>query len=186
MDMIIIVTGTPGVGKTVFAKELARLLEWRYVDLNDLLIKLNLIEGYDAYRKAYIIDTNNAWDSIKDYLLSKNSIVDSHIAQDIIPRKYVHLCIVLRCEPNELVRRLKAKSYNSEKIRENVQAEILDVIYADALSRYGSDRVISVDVTKGVLNKAIEIYQYIRRGVTPLSDNVNWLTEENFRKFFMD
>src|SRR3989344_3248469 len=52
----VIVTGTPGTGKTTFAKKLAKLRSWRYIDVNKVIQENNLSEGYDRSRKCKIID----------------------------------------------------------------------------------------------------------------------------------
>jgi len=52
----IIVTGTPGTGKTAIAKKLAKRLKYYYLDVNKLINKYKLSEGYDRKRKTRIVD----------------------------------------------------------------------------------------------------------------------------------
>ena len=53
---VIIVTGTPGTGKTTLSKKLARKLNFYYLDVAKLILKRKLSEGYDKERKTKIID----------------------------------------------------------------------------------------------------------------------------------
>ena len=53
----IIVTGTPGTGKTTLSKTLAKFINFHYLDVNLIIKKYNLSEGYDKKRKTKIIDT---------------------------------------------------------------------------------------------------------------------------------
>ena len=55
--MIIIVTGTPGTGKTKFAKKLAEQKSYGYIDVTKEIRKHKLFERYDKKRKSYVVDT---------------------------------------------------------------------------------------------------------------------------------
>ena len=45
--MIIIVTGTPGTGKTTFSKEIAKEKNLKYIDVSKIIKENNLSEGFD-------------------------------------------------------------------------------------------------------------------------------------------
>ena len=55
--MIITITGTPGTGKTYFAKLLAKKIGYRYLDLNDMIKAERLYDGYDRKDKTFDVDT---------------------------------------------------------------------------------------------------------------------------------
>ena len=58
---------------------------------------------------------------------TKNDIIiDSHLSH-YLPRKYVDLCIVTKCDIKVLKNRLKNKKYSKSKVRENLDAEIFDI-----------------------------------------------------------
>ncbi len=52
----VIVSGTPGTGKTKVAKKIAREINGKYVDVNKVVQKYKLSEGYDRKRKTKIVD----------------------------------------------------------------------------------------------------------------------------------
>ena len=125
---IIIITGTPGTGKTVLAKKLANLLNFTYIDVN-LIIKTNKLSlNYDKKRSTYIINTNK----LNRILISlvkntnKSLIIDSHLSH-YLPSKLVDLCIVTKCDLKVLIKRLKKRKYSLNKIRENIDSEIFDI-----------------------------------------------------------
>jgi len=55
--------------------------------------------------------------------------------------------VILRCFPDELGRRLSSKGWKKGKIRENVEAEILDVILCESLENIGRDDIFEIDTT---------------------------------------
>mgnify|MGYP001580649124 CR=1 FL=1 len=64
----IIVTGTPGTGKTAIAKKLARRLKYHYLDVNNLINKYKLSEGYDRKRRTKIIDIKRLNKALVDFI----------------------------------------------------------------------------------------------------------------------
>lgn len=164
----ITVTGTPGTGKTTVAKGLAKRLDFKYIDANTIIKKHKLSEGYDKKRKSRIIDIKKLNKAlIKEISMLKNDkgnkagcngiVIDSHLSH-YLPKRYVDLCIVTRCNLKELKRRLKKRKYNQNKVRENMDAEIFDVCLAEA--REKGHKTIESDTTKGIkqkLNKLIKL-----------------------------
>jgi len=52
----IVITGIPCTGKTTLAKQLAKRLNFHYLDVNKIIKKYKISEGYDKKRKTKIID----------------------------------------------------------------------------------------------------------------------------------
>ncbi len=127
---IIIISGTPGCGKTSVANELSKLIDAKIISLNELAVSDDFSFEYDKERKTYIVD----FKIFLPYILKKIKIIkindpkfliiESHFS-DIIPNKLINYVFILRCDPDELTKRLKKKDYNLDKITENVQSEIL-------------------------------------------------------------
>ena len=76
----------------------------------------------------------------------KGAVIDSHLSH-YLPKKYVNLVVVTKCNIGELNKRLKKRKYSEAKIRENLQAEIFDVCCSEAFE--GKHKLIVVDTTKG-------------------------------------
>ena len=150
---IIIVTGVPGTGKTTLSKLLAKKLNFYYLDVNKLISRYKLSEGYDKKRRAKIIDTNKLNNKliaeIKNFKRQnekyKGIIIDSHLSH-YLPRKYADFCIVTKCDIKELNKRLKKKKFHESKIKENIEAEIFDVCFNEA--KHKKHNIIVINTTK--------------------------------------
>ncbi len=53
---VMIVTGTPGTGKTTIAKRMAKKYKAEYIDVNVVIKEHKLRESYDKKRKSYVVD----------------------------------------------------------------------------------------------------------------------------------
>ena len=56
---VICITGTPSTGKTFLSKKLTKRLNYYYLDVNKIIKKYKLSEGYDRKRKTKIVDIEN-------------------------------------------------------------------------------------------------------------------------------
>ena len=158
---IIIITGSVGTGKTTLAKKLCNKLLLEYIDVNKIIAKYRIAVGYDRKRRSKIVDAeklikalikeiNNIKKANKKYSKNKAKngiVIDSHLSH-CLPKKYVDLCIVTKCELKELKKRLKRRKYPEEKIRENLDAEIFDICLNEA--REEGHKAIVIDTTKGI------------------------------------
>lgn len=150
----IIVTGSVCSGKTTLAKKLAKRRNYKYVDINKIIKENKLAESYDAILDSYIVDEDKLVEVLKDLIKKskKQLIIDSHMSHHL-PKDYVELCLVTKCELKELKRRLQARKYSEAKIRNNLDAEIFDVCLIEAKEAGHNIRVI--DTTEGI--KAIDL-----------------------------
>lgn len=73
----------------------------------------------------------------------RGTIVESHLAHLLSADRVV----VLRCQPEELHRRLSERGVEESKATENAESEALDVILTEAVSRHGTENVYEIDTT---------------------------------------
>lgn len=195
---ILVVSGTPGTGKTTVSNIVSNYIEAKVISLNELAISENLIEKYDAKRETSVIDRKKIVDYlislIEEYKIKKNPkflIIESHFS-DIVPEQFVNFIIILRCDPDELYKRLEKRGYKKEKIRENVQSEILGNCVNYFLNKPSKIPILEIDTT----NKSIEsISETILDIITNKIDlneflvgKIDWLEklfqEDRLQKFF--
>lgn len=161
MNKLVIITGTPGVGKSTFAKKLTKELGFPCLHLHDYYKEISL--EYNRSKQCYDIDLKKFEKLAKEKLKESENrlIVDSHIAH-LLPSKLVDLCIVLTCSDlKKLEKRLKRRKYSQKKIRENLDAEIFQVCLNEAKEK--GHKVVVLDVAK--ISKK-EIVDQIKKQLT--------------------
>lgn len=135
---IIIITGSVGAGKTTLAKTYEKR-GYTHLDINQLIKKHKLYDSYDRKNKCFVVDEKKLarWleQRIKEARKNKQKLVmDSHLSHSISP-KYVDLCIVVTCDLKTLYKRLKKRGYSKKKIGDNLECEIMEVCYTEAIEK---------------------------------------------------
>jgi adenylate kinase len=126
--MKISISGTPCTGKTEISRLLAKKLNYKLIQINELAEEIDAFTGYDEKRDSRIIDMDRLEKEIKK--LKGNLIIEGHTSH-LFPVNFV---IILRCNPEVLKKRLERKyPSNPSKIQENLEAEILGVITSEAV-----------------------------------------------------
>lgn len=145
--MIIAVSGSPGTGKTTVAKELAKKLKYKYLDVNALIKERGLSSGHDDVRNCEIIAVDVLNNELADIIKEDcGFVIDSHLSH-YLPKEWVDFCIIIKCDIKVLEERLKKRKYTKDKIRENLDVEIFDTILNEA--KEAEHNIVEVDTTKG-------------------------------------
>lgn len=134
----IIISGSVGTGKTVVAKKLAKLLKANYINITES-VKKNKLGKYSKKYDSYEVDIKKLNTKlikiIKEHKkLNKNLVVDGHLSH-FLPKRYVDLCIICKCDIKLLKKRLEKRDYSKKKIRENLDVEIFDIPLIEAQKR---------------------------------------------------
>ena len=180
MEKIIIVTGTPGVGKTVLGKLLAEETGSSFLSLGDLVRVQRLHKGFDRQAGSYIIDQHALERELRGYFAAhrENGVVfETHFVSSIVHQTRGMVAIVLRLDPIVLARRLRARKWPKRKIWDNVEAEMIDLSLYDSLKLLGKTRVYEIDATGKTPRELVrEILRMLSRGKGwSLNSSSDWL-----------
>jgi adenylate kinase len=130
------ITGTPGTGKSFVADELIRR---GHTVVHLAAIVKPYVIGEDEERDTRVIDI----DRLAAEFEPVDGFIEGHFAH-LLPCDRV---VVLRCRPDEIGKRLKKRKYGDKKIRENMDAEALDVCLIETVERYDPTLILELDTT---------------------------------------
>ncbi|MCJ1486010.1 factor activating pos9 [Schaereria dolodes] len=142
-DPNIVITGTPGVGKTIHCELLAQNTDLKHLSINKVVRERECHDGWDEELKSWIIDEDKLLDALEDQVKQGGYIIDWH-ACDLFPQSWIDLVIVLRTDSTHLYDRLKARNYAKAKLEENIDAEIMEVLLSEAREAYAAEIVIEL------------------------------------------
>jgi adenylate kinase len=156
-------TGTPATGKTSISKNLDK----KVLHLSDLYM-------YSSDGKS----SNGEW--LVD-LEKLNNIVQEKLAEDIIVEgHFAHLMdnidkiIVLRCDPKKLRTRMEKRGYTEDKIKENLEAEAIGLIYSQACEEVKGTELYQHDTTHRNVDESSEILKGFFEGNVKLDETIDY------------
>ena len=162
--MMVGITGTPGTGKSTVAAVLAGRGR-RVVHTTETVGPFVL--GDDPERDTRVVDAE-AWAAAFEPV---DGVVEGHLAH-LLP---CDLVVVLRCRPALLEERLAARGYAREKVRENAEAEALDVILIETLEGISREQVLEVDASVRSPEEVADLIEgFIEGTVAPSVGTVDW------------
>jgi adenylate kinase len=188
--IIFVVTGNPGVGKHTSASIIAEMINAKIVDINDVAIKNNALEeettlGRDVNIKKLTRVLETAIQQERDM------VIVGHLAPYVLKPVGISIVAVLRRSPYDLEKTLKSRGYSADKVRENVESEIIGTLLYDSLKTFGNRKVAEFDTTsKTPKETADEILSTLKKRPKPKSMllGIDWLKviSENgdMRRFF--
>jgi adenylate kinase len=148
-DGRVVVTGTPGTGKTTAVDRVETDLS--VVHLNEWVAERDLYTGHDDDRDTRIVDVEAVREAFAD---RTGYLVESHLAHHLPADRVV----VLRCHPATLRARLRERGESAATAAENAESEALDVVLAEAVERHGRASVyeiVTTDATPAAVADAV-------------------------------
>ncbi len=179
MKRVLVIVGTPGVGKSSISGLLASRLDGVHVNLGDLVKNEGLRSGLDEKRQTLIADEEKISRRIQEIIEQSKGyvVVEGHFAVHVVAAGDAFLAFVLRRNPDELQETLRARGFIESKIAENVAAEILDVCLFDAVEAYGEGKVCEIDTSRKTIEDVVDEIVSILEGLKRCRVGVvDWLT----------
>ncbi len=137
----ILITGTPGTGKTTFAQQAAEMIGFRNVNVGDIVRDKNCHEGKDEEGfDSFILDEEKLIDEMESLMEEGGNIVDFH-SPEIFPERWFDLVLVLQTQTENLFDRLTIRGYDEKKKNENMECEIMQVVLEASRDSYDPDMV---------------------------------------------
>lgn len=166
--MRIIITGSPGTGKSLIARALSKRLGLELVDLKKIARSHRLVG------KNHEVDVKKLAAALRPLSKKRDYIVEGHLACEFrLPADFI---FVLRTSPNTLRKRLSKRGYGKKKIDENLMAEMLDYCLQRATREYGKTPLELDTTRRSVSECAGEIEKAIKRKKKKL-DSVDYSAE---------
>lgn len=127
--MRIVITGTPGTGKSVLAKRLASAFGLELIDLKKAARARNLVS------RGREVDVKKLAAALRFLRRKDGYVVEGHLACEMrLPADFI---FVLRTNPRVLKRRLAARRYPAKKLEGNLLDEMLDYCTQRVEQEYG-------------------------------------------------
>lgn len=144
----ILITGTPGVGKTATASLIAEQIGFRHVNVGDLIKQHKCYDGRDEDLDTHILDEDKLLDLMETMFQecadeNKGIVADYH-SSELFPERWFDLILVLRARTEVLFDRLSQRGYGEKKRDENLEAEIMQVCLDEAKESYDKEIVVEV------------------------------------------
>lgn len=158
------ITGTPGTGKS----SVGRVLRSRGHPVTEIT---ETVEKYvirrDEERDTLVVDEDR-WAAEFE---KREGFVVGHLAH-LLP---CDLVVVLRCAPEVLRERLKERGYEERKVRENCEAEALDVVLVETLEIHPVERVLEIDTTRISPAACADMVEgFVRGEIPPSVGEIDW------------
>ncbi|KAF2076482.1 hypothetical protein CYY_002222 [Polysphondylium violaceum] len=131
----ILITGTPGTGKSSLAESIASSLNLNHFDIGKLVKEKELYEGWDDEFQCWIIDEDKVIDELDPILIQGGCVVDHHTSE-WFPERWFDLVVVLRADIENLNERYEKRNYSQIKITNNIDCEIMQVCLDEAIRSY--------------------------------------------------
>ena len=142
MTKKILLCGTPGTGKSyigeLLVSSLGKSASLKIINISDLVCKEELYSSFDEYMNSFVIEGKKLKKRLRELILEVRTdilIIESHTI-NVIPRKLVDLVILLKTSTNIHFDRLVSRGYSNEKIQENIDCEIMQVVHEDVVNRF--------------------------------------------------
>eukprot|EP00245_Coleochaete_scutata_P006543 TRINITY_DN21019_c0_g1_i1.p1 TRINITY_DN21019_c0_g1~~TRINITY_DN21019_c0_g1_i1.p1 ORF type:complete len:195 (+),score=37.65 TRINITY_DN21019_c0_g1_i1:38-586(+) len=134
----VLVTGTPGTGKTSLCSLLASSTGLSCVNIGDLVREKELHSGWDEEYGCHILDEDKLCDELEDRMVEGGNIIDYHSC-DFFPERWFDAVVVLQTDNSLLYDRLSNRGYTGKKLSDNIECEIMQVLAEEARENYKAE-----------------------------------------------
>ncbi|KAJ9595871.1 hypothetical protein L9F63_012930, partial [Diploptera punctata] len=131
----ILITGTPGVGKSTLCEQLAETTGLEWLEIGKIAKENDCFEEYDPIYECPVLNEDKLLDELEDRMSEGGKIVDYH-GCDFFPERWFDIVFVLRTNNTHLYDRLTNRGYTGKKLEDNIQCEIFQMLLEEAMESY--------------------------------------------------
>lgn len=147
---VILVTGTPGTGKSTIIKKVKEGNESvQVLNISELVKEEGLHDGYDEEFETFIINDRKTQKKLMNLIPKMKQrgpiLIECHscgLFDEDDMEALIDKVLVLTCSTESLYDRLKSRSYPKIKIDENLECEIMRVCADEALEVFRGEGVV--------------------------------------------
>ncbi|CAH2241079.1 adenylate kinase isoenzyme 6 homolog [Pararge aegeria] len=160
----ILITGTPGVGKSTISKLLSERIKYPWREVSKLAEEYSCLDEYDPEYQCPFLNEDKLLDIMEGMMAKGGNIVDYH-GCEFFPERWFDGVFVIRANNTTLYDRLSARGYTGKKLEDNIQCEIFETLLEEAQSSYKPEIVQELqNNTEEQLHSNVEgIVQWIER-----------------------
>lgn len=166
--MRIVITGSPGTGKSEVARKLAMRLGLEVVDIKKIVRNKKLLA------KNHEVDIKRLARALAFLKNKRDYVVEGHLACEVkLPADFV---FVLRTHPRVLRQRLAKRRYSKKKLEENLMAEMLDYCTQRVEQAY-QKKPLELDTSQRSASESVRAIQKAIKQKKKKLDSVNYSKE---------
>ena len=159
--MHIMITGSPGVGKTSVARALGKKLGCAVLNEKQFALEQK-IGKFDPDENELVIPLQPFAKAL-DRLFSgeKSVVIEGHLLCEL--RTKADFAVLIRVDPVVLEARLRARNYSEEKVQDNVFCEGDDYCKKHLLGNYPGKKIVEVQGGKSIKETLDRIIQGLKQ-----------------------
>jgi adenylate kinase len=169
---LIIITGSPGVGKTTIAKILSKKLRAKALSITNFILKNRIFENQRGEKVVEIKKLQKLLEKeIKKLKKEKFLIIEGHLACELSlpnPAKV----IVLRRSLKKLKKEMEKRNYSKKKISDNLILEALDYFGENSRIHYKEVYELFAKNKKTTVNKILKILKGKKIDETKIANRI--------------
>jgi len=137
----ILVTGTPGTGKTTLSNELGERLSMNVINISEFARENGMLLEYDEELDTMVLDEDQVLDELEETMASRTGNIVEYHSSSFFPERWFDVVFVLTTDNSILFERLTNRNYNEAKIKNNITCEIMRVPLDEATESYPEEIV---------------------------------------------
>ena len=115
----------------------------RHLNIGQLVQEHECHDGKDEEFDSYLLNEDKLLDVLEPLLEEGGLLIEFH-SPEVIPPEYLDLVLVLRTDNTRLYDRLEDRGYRQNKVQENVECEIMQVVLEEAREAFPEEIVSEV------------------------------------------